>query len=99
MTERLLSFEAINLQENVNRWYNVRLGQDLFGAWYILTSWGRKGYKGGQKKEYVFSVFDEAKKQALFICRKRLKATSRIGCNYICTNHALTLENLENMIG
>ena len=98
MTEYLLSFEACNPHANIYRWYNVLIGTDLFGDWYILTSWGRKGRTGGQKKKYALSSSQDALKKAIIICRKRFKATSRIGCNYICINHALTMENLEDSL-
>ena len=95
MTQGLLSFEATHAAANVNRWYNVRAGTDLFGEWYVLSSWGRKGYKGGQKKEYGVISSEDVRKKVLSICKKRLNATSRIGCNYICTSHPLSLENIN----
>lgn len=98
MTQKLLSFEACNPQANINRWYDVLIGIDLFGDWYVLTSWGRKGTKGRQKKEYVFPSSEEAFKKATSICKKRLSATKRIGCNYVCTSHPLTEENLQKKL-
>ncbi|MGC8483734.1 MAG: WGR domain-containing protein [Thermodesulfobium sp.] len=98
MAQYLYSFKAINPHSNVNRWYSVRVGKDLFGDWYILSSWGRIGSKGGQKKEYVFDSLKEVIKKAISICKKRLNASSRIGCNYVCTNQSIRLENIKESL-
>jgi predicted DNA-binding WGR domain protein len=98
MKHALFSFEAHNPDANISRWYNVRYGKDLFGGWYVLSSWGRKGHKGGQMKEYVCSSPQDAYKKSISICKKRLNARSRIGCNYTCLNHSLTSENLEKIL-
>ncbi len=98
MNQALFSFEAHNPDANISRWYNVRCGKDLFSGWYVLSSWGRKGHKGGQMKEYICSSPHDAFKKSISICKKRLNARSRIGCNYTCLNHSLTSENLEEIL-
>jgi len=77
-----LLLKALNPPQNVNRWYSLRIGQDLFGEWILLTQWGRNGFKG-QSKEYVFSNEDLAQKKFQYILKKRLNAQKRIGCNYV----------------
>lgn len=72
---------ASNSLKNVNRWYSIRLGQDLFGEWLLITQWGRYGFKG-QYKEYVFFQEEVAHKEFQRILKKRLNAHGRIGCNY-----------------
>ena len=103
MTQSRIDFEAISPEANIFRQYSIWIGKDLFSYTIIDTHWGRKGRPKSQSKRYSYESADEAKKFALLTCRKRLKATSRIGCNYKCTSHDLTLENLtdqfETLIG
>lgn len=73
--------KAVNHTKNVNRWYSLRVGQDLFGEWILITQWGRQGFKG-QYKEYVFSDEGLIQKEVKRILKKRLNAKTRIGCNY-----------------
>ena len=74
--------KAHNPSKNVNRWYSLRMGQDLFGDWLLITQWGRNGFNG-QYKEYVYPEEDLAQKKYQHILQKRLNAQKRIGCNYL----------------
>lgn len=81
MISEPIYLRATNPSKNVNRWYSLRLAQDLFGNWLLITQWGRQGFKG-QYKQYAFSEEPAAKKAFGRILKKRLHAKSRIGCNY-----------------
>lgn len=85
MESSSLYLRANNPSKNISRWYSLRLCQDLFGDWLLLTGWGRYGFKG-QGKQYAF--IDEASAQKEFerILKKRLNAQKRIGCNYRIVN-------------
>lgn len=76
---------ASNPIKNVNRWYSLRMGQDLFGEWLLITQWGRNGFKG-QYKEYVFNNQDLAQKTFQRVLKKRLNSKNRIGCNYVISS-------------
>ena len=94
-----IQFEAVHPEANVFREYSLWIGQDLFGFTLIDTYWGRKGYSQSQGKRYAYEDIEEAGRCALLICRKRLKAAKRIGCNYTCISHDLTLETLDEQLG
>lgn len=81
MISEPIYLRAINSSKNVNRWYSLRLVQDLFGEWLVMTQWGRQGFKG-QYKQYTFLEELAAKKAFGRILQKRLHAQRRIGCNY-----------------
>ncbi len=79
---------ATNLSKNIRRWYSLRMGQDLFGDWLLITQWGRQGFKG-HYKQYVFPEEAKAQKEFQRILKKRLNARNRIGCNYIIVEDRL----------
>ena len=95
MSQCRIDFEAIHPEANIFRQDSIWIGKDLFGYTVIDTHWGRKGRPQSQDKRYAYEFEDEAKKFALLTCRKRLKATRRIGGNYKCIPHDLNLENLS----
>lgn len=73
--------KALNPEKNVNRWYSLRMGQDLFGEWLLITQWGRNGFKG-QYKEHIYTEEAFAQKEYQRILKKRLNSHKRIGCAY-----------------
>lgn len=90
MIHLLFSFEAIHLSANMKRGYSLGVGKDLFGDWYVVSTWGRKGRTGQSKYVFVASP-QEILQKVTSICKKRLNATSRLGCNYVCTSHPLSI--------
>jgi len=93
-----LHFEAVHPEANVFREYPLWIGQDLFGFTLIDIYWGRKGYSQSQGKRYAYEDIEETRRCAILICRKLLKTTKRIGCNYTCISHDLILENLDEQL-
>jgi predicted DNA-binding WGR domain protein len=91
------SFHAINPERNLKRWYEIVLHQDLFGGWCVTSLWGRLDQRGAQHKEAIFDSRDAALLHSMRLCRKRLNSHNRIGCNYVCTSHPLTLENVKEV--
>lgn len=72
---------AINPEKNIFREYAIDLTKDMLGYWVVMTSYGRIGSRG-QSKQYAFKEKEAAEKKIREILNKRLKAQSRIGCNY-----------------
>ena len=97
MISPLLYLRAVNPSKNINRWYSLKMGQDLFGEWLLITQWGWFGFNG-QSKEYVFSEEKLAQKKFQIVLDKRLKARARIGCSYeIVEDHYVTSKELPHV--
>ncbi|WP_334194883.1 WGR domain-containing protein [Pararhodobacter sp.] len=43
------SLERRDAPENIDRFYRIDLGRDLFGQWCVTRGWGRNGTYGRQK--------------------------------------------------
>ena len=46
--------ERIDQDQNMRRFYQVRIEQTLFGEWALVREWGRIGSRRGQKLEQWF---------------------------------------------
>jgi hypothetical protein len=73
--------EAHNPALNHHRWYEVRLGRDLFGHWVVTIEYGRSGFAG---QLLVFSDADPGVARDLIrhYLNRRASAPRRIGCAY-----------------
>ncbi len=80
-----IGLQAINLDKNIARYYNISITQDLFSVWVILINHGGIGFKG-KIRLFSYSSFDEMNKSLKKILRKRSNSTTRIGCNYALTS-------------
>ena len=76
-----ICLEAINPDNNIYRFYNIYISQDLFSYWGIMINHGRIGRKGKQR-QYFYPRFDAMEKKLRTILRRRSNATARIGCDY-----------------
>lgn len=81
-----LTLEAHNPAENHHRWYEVRVGQDLFGQWTVCLTYGRSG-QAGQRKVYAGPEPAELKARVRDHLLRRLSAPQRIGCPYHVTRN------------
>lgn len=79
-----LTLEAHNPAENRHRWYEVRVGRDLFGEWTVCLAYGRTG-QAGQHKRFAGPGADELKARVREHLLRRLSAPRRIGCPYRVT--------------
>ena len=83
-----LTLEAHHAAANRHRWYEVRVGRDLFGEWTVCLAYGRTGAAGQQRR------FAGADPGPLRACvrehlLRRLSAPRRIGCGYWVTATAV----------
>lgn len=73
---------AINPEKNIFREFAIDLVKDMLGYWVVMTCYGRIGVRG-QYKQYAYTSKEAAEKKLNQILNKRLKAKSRIGCDYV----------------
>jgi predicted DNA-binding WGR domain protein len=76
-----IKLKAQNLEKNIDRVYDIFVGKTLFGGYYVLTAWGRRGKKM-RIKDYLFDTEDHALKFKNTIIKRRLTAQKRIGIAY-----------------
>ena len=76
-----LKLRAIDLEQNINRDYEIFVSKVFFNCWGVTLAFGRYGTKGTYKN-YVFSTKEEAQQFVHKTIQKRLKAPKRIGCPY-----------------
>lgn len=88
MRQQSILLRAVNPKRNMNRFYHIQVGEDLFESPYIMTTYGRSG-TSGRSKSYAFHTWSELDKHLRKTLRKRLNAKKRIGCNYQIQNHHL----------
>ena len=72
---------ALNPDLKHDRGYQIILGKDLFGTWYVTTTFGRYGTGGTSKTR----LFEERRDSSDFInatLKRRLSSPKRIGCSY-----------------
>ncbi len=76
-----LRLEAHNPDRNHHRWYEVRLGRDLFGQWVVTIGFGRAGFAG---QTLVHSDADAGVVRDIIrhYLDRRASAPGRIGCEY-----------------
>jgi predicted DNA-binding WGR domain protein len=80
-SERRISFQAINPEKNVARFYTLLLRQNLFGEFTVTAINGRIGSKGRIRNTYFLSP-SHAEKHLRSIIKKRLSSEKRIGVGY-----------------
>lgn len=73
--------EAHNPARNHHRWYEVRLGRDLFGQWVVTIEYGRAGF-AGQSLTYSDADPGVVKDIIRHLLDRRASAPRRIGCAY-----------------
>jgi hypothetical protein len=76
--------EAIFIENNVFRKYEIYVGKDLFETWMITTANGRIG-TSGKLRNYSFDSFEELQKKLHQLLKKRQSAHKRIGTDYKVT--------------
>jgi len=81
MRQQSILLRAVNPKYNMNRFYYIQVGEDLFDTPYMMTTYGRSG-TSGRTKNYAFDSWSHLDKQLSKTLRKRLNAKNRIGCNY-----------------
>lgn len=76
-----IRMEAHNWVRNHHRWYEVRLGHDLFGHWLVTIEYGRTGFAG---QSLTYSDADPAVARDIIrrYLDRRESAPRRIGCGY-----------------
>lgn len=79
-----LLLEAHNPAANHHRWYEVRVGRDLFGRWTVCIAYGRSG-QAGQQRRFSAAVAADLKACVFGHLVRRLSAPRRIGCAYRVT--------------
>lgn len=80
----LIKLQAIHPQQNIRRFYSIRIGQDLFKKWHVAATYGRLG-TDGRLKSWMYESQEDAYRSAQKILHKRFHAEKRIGVNYILT--------------
>jgi predicted DNA-binding WGR domain protein len=76
-----LKLRAINPARNVNRVYEIQIGQGLLNTITVLIAYGRLG-GSTQQRFYHFDTLFEAHAFVQKSMQKRLNAHKRIGCGY-----------------
>ena len=76
--------EAIFIENNVFRKYEIYVGKDLFETWMITTANGRIG-TSDKIRNYSFDSFEELQKKLHQLLKKRQSAHKRIGTDYKVT--------------
>ncbi len=76
-----IQLRAENPQNNLYRWYSIRIDKNLFGEWCLSLSYGRIGHRG-QTKLSFWTDISLLLRQLKRILKKRLNSSKRIGCNY-----------------
>ena len=79
--ELRLALQARNPARNIHRAWTVEAGPDLFGAWLVLTRYGRIGTEG---RRIARSFVDESAARAHIAAalRRRAGAPRRLGTDY-----------------
>ena len=81
MMDFAIHLEARDPSRNIWRAYSITGGQDLFGDWIVVLSYGRIGAKGQTKT--VMLPNEEATRRYVRQClKKRENAPKRIGIGY-----------------
>ena len=80
----ILTLEAHNPTENCHRWYEVRVGQDLFGVWTVCIAYGRTGL-AGQHRRFAGLEVEVLMARVRNHLLRRVSAPRRIGCPYRVT--------------
>ena len=68
----VIRLQSINPEKNRFREYQLTVGQDLFGEYYLTIHWGRIGSEG-DCKHYWHTTEQEAYEHAARIVKKRIK--------------------------
>lgn len=81
MIDLAIYLEASDSTRNIQRSYSITAGQDLFGAWFVATNYGRIGSRGRTK---VIMLPDEAETRRYVrqCLKRRERAPQRIGISY-----------------
>jgi len=88
-----VTLEAHLPERNLHRFYEIRIGRDLFGVWILTVRFGRVGHWG---RTATFSSPDRTHLYAELrpLLLRRLSAPQRIGCKYFFQNGFCSAESL-----
>jgi len=81
MMDFAIHLEARDPARNIWRAYSITGGQDLFGDWVVVLSYGRIGAKG-QTKTVLLPDEAATRRYVLQCLKKRESAPKRIGIGY-----------------
>lgn len=81
MMDFAIHLEARDPARNIWRAYSITGGQDLFGDWVVVLSYGRIGAKG-RTKTVLLPNEAETRRYVRQCLKKRKSALKRIGVGY-----------------
>ena len=81
MEALLYDLRAINPDKNVNRFYKISSGKNLFGEWEVILDYGRRGTQG-RRRSHAFSTQEEAQTFMKQKLKTRLAVRKNRGCAY-----------------
>ena len=81
METLLYDLKAINPDKNVNRFYKISSGKNLFGEWAVILDYGRRGTQG-RRQSHAFSTQEEARTFMDQKLKTRLAFRKHRGCAY-----------------
>ena len=79
-----LDLTAVNSEQNVDRFYDIRIETNLFGEYRFQIVYGRNGFKGKTLNYYFNDPLPLSRKLKQTL-HKRFHASTRIGTNYYLT--------------
>ena len=91
-----ICLEAVSSSHNIFRFFNIHIGQNLFGEPELVVNNGRIGTKGRIR---ILKFEDEGSrsKKLRQLVLKRINAHTRIGCSYIIRKTTLDPEMLQTL--
>ncbi len=93
-----LKLRAMDLDQNIDRDYEILVSKILFGLWGVTIAFGRHGV-GGTYRNHTFETKEMARAFVYKTIQKRLKAPKRIGCSYALVDaRALNEERLSSWL-
>ena len=77
----MITLYRVDNDQNMHRFYHLRVEQTLFGGWAVIREWGRIGNRKGQTLEEWFEAAEPAKAalQKLAAAKRRKGYASKIG--------------------
>lgn len=83
-----ITLTANNSNQNHHRFYNIRIGRDLFGDWTMICQFGRAGTRGREVHHAAMNIRDLQRLLQISL-KRRLSAPKRIGCPYELTEFSI----------
>lgn len=88
----MIQLQAINVDKNIFRQYEIYGGEDLFKRPVLTISYGRIG-RVSTTRHYLFESDAELRQKTQALLKKRLSSKKRIGTNYQITFSSLEAES------